>query len=67
MQACFDRYYCSCSASVQTIDLIQYLGNYVTKKSPTGYTLPAFPWCEGLTRVDWGSPGTRVLPGLTGL
>ena len=28
----------------QVFDLIQFLGNYVTKLSPTGYTLPAFPW-----------------------
>lgn len=31
-------------AGVKTIDLLQFLGNYVTRKAPAGYTLPAFPW-----------------------
>jgi hypothetical protein len=31
-------------AVVRVWDLIDYLGNYVTHKSPTGYTLGAIPW-----------------------
>ncbi|MEW5299855.1 MAG: hypothetical protein WDW36_002829 [Sanguina aurantia] len=31
-------------AGVKTIDLLDYLGNYVTKSAPAGWTLPAFPW-----------------------
>ncbi len=29
---------------MKTIDLLQYLGNYVTDVAPAGWTLPAFPW-----------------------
>ncbi|GLC54135.1 hypothetical protein PLESTB_000827700 [Pleodorina starrii] len=31
-------------AGVRTIDLLRYLAAYVTPSSPTGWTLPAFPW-----------------------
>lgn len=31
-------------AAVKTIDLLNFLSNYVTPSSPTGYTLLAFPW-----------------------
>lgn len=31
-------------AGVRTYDLLQYLGAYVTRGAPAGWTLPAFPW-----------------------
>eukprot|EP00798_Chlamydomonas_sp_ICE-L_P000007 gene7-12815_t len=34
----------SVDAGVKVFDLLDYLGNYVTKKSPSGWTLAAFPW-----------------------
>lgn len=32
------------SAGIKIIDLLNYLGNYVTATAPAGWTLPAFPW-----------------------
>lgn len=31
-------------AGIKIIDVLNYLGNYVTDKAPRGWTLPAFPW-----------------------
>jgi FAD/FMN-containing dehydrogenase len=31
-------------SGVITQDLLSYLGSYVTRDAPAGYTLPAFPW-----------------------
>lgn len=31
-------------AGVKVMDLLDYLGNYVTPAAPAGYTLGAFPW-----------------------
>lgn len=31
-------------AGVKTIDLLDYLRNYVTPTAPAGYTVGAFPW-----------------------
>ena len=33
------------STCLQTIDLLEYLGSYVTESAPAGWTLGAFPWC----------------------
>lgn len=43
----------------QTIDLINFLGNYVTEASPSGYALPAFPWFVYQVRADG-----RLLPAI---
>jgi hypothetical protein len=41
-------------AGVKVIDLLDYLGNYVTAAAPAGYTLGAFPWfVYQVRRTKW--------------
>ncbi|KAL6752479.1 hypothetical protein V8C86DRAFT_2752850 [Haematococcus lacustris] len=60
-------------AGVITIDLLNYLANYVTARAPTGWTLPAFPWYVYQTvggavatgthgsSLKWGTMSNQVL------
>lgn len=46
-------------AGVRTYDLLQYLGVYVTRSAPAGWTLPAFPWFVYQTIGGAVSTGTH--------
>ncbi|GFH17373.1 FAD-binding PCMH-type domain-containing protein, partial [Haematococcus lacustris] len=60
-------------AGVITIDLLNYLANYVTARAPAGWTLPAFPWYVYQTvggavatgthgsSLKWGTMSNQVL------
>ena len=60
-------------SGVITQDLLSYLGSYVTRAAPAGYTLPAFPWfvyqsiggaaatATHGSSLKWGSLSNQVL------
>ena len=49
-------------AAVKTVDLLNFLSNFVTPSSPTGYTLLSFPWQVHSLDLNGTNPDLPTYP-----